>query len=161
MTICIKRTLDELEVELQSVELSLRNSSRCYETSQLLCIDCGRTLPGQAKKCHPCHNTELPQRYCTSDTRVADYFAILRRVELWPTAKRFGTYSVSDTAFRFTCAKTDLKHNCTAGINCPLLVNLNSLSERVDRIKRNMNGFCLRCIREDDEWEETKKCAHI
>lgn len=140
------------------MELLLRNSPRCYETSQLLCIDCGRTLPAQAKKCHPCNNSELPQRYCTSETRIADYFAVLRKAELWPTAKPFGMCSVSDTASRF---KADLKHSCAADTSCPLLVNLNSLSERVDRIKRNMSGFCLLCIREDDEWEESNKCTHM
>jgi hypothetical protein len=151
MTIRIKRILNKLEAELQSIELSLRNSSRCYDTLQLFCINCGRTLPGQAKKCHPCSNTELPHKYCTSETRIADYFAVLRKVELWPTAKPFGTCSVSDTVTQFTCAKTDLKHSCAAGTSCPLVINLDSLSERVNRIRRNVNGFCLRCIREEDD----------
>ncbi|KAF2007595.1 hypothetical protein P154DRAFT_593126 [Amniculicola lignicola CBS 123094] len=161
ITLRIKRTLDKLESKLQSVESSLRNSSRCYDTSQLFCIDCGRTLPGQAKKCHPCNNTTLPQKYCTSETRISDYFAVLRKVELWPTTVRFGIYSISDTAVRFTCAKAELKHSCSAGTSCPLLLNLNSLLERVDRIKRDMEGFCLRCVREDDEWEECHECTHM
>jgi hypothetical protein len=162
MTIRIKRILNKLEAELQSIELSLRNSSSCYETSQLFCVNCGRTLPRQAKKCHPCYNTELPQKYCTSETRIADYFALLRKVELWPTNKPFGMCSVSDIVTRFNCAKTDLKHSCAAGTSCPLVIHLDSLSERVNRIRRNVNGFCLRCIREeDDEWEESKRCAHM
>jgi hypothetical protein len=161
MTVRIKRTLNKLKTELQSIELSLRSSSRCYETSLLFCTDCGRTLPGQAKKCHPCRNTELPQNYCTNETRIADYFVVLRKVELWPTTKPFRVCSVSDAASRFTHAKAELKHSCTASTSCPLLVNLDSLSNRVDQIKRDVKGFCLRCIREDDGWEESKECTHM
>ncbi|KAH8728860.1 hypothetical protein GQ44DRAFT_747278 [Phaeosphaeriaceae sp. PMI808] len=123
ITIRIKRTLGELEAELQRVELLLRQSSKCYETSQLFCIECGRILPGQAKMCHPCHNSELPPRYCTSETRIAEYFAVLRKVELWPTATPFRMCSILDTTFRFICAKADLKHSCTGGTYCPLLEN--------------------------------------
>ncbi|KAF2185899.1 hypothetical protein K469DRAFT_738836 [Zopfia rhizophila CBS 207.26] len=129
MTICIKRTLGKLEAELQSVETLLREYRRCYETSQLICVNCGRTLPEEAKKCHPCRNSLLPPKYCTSETRIAEYFAVLRKVELWPTAKPFEICSVSDIAFRFTCAKADLKHNCAADANCPLLT------------KKTMNGM--------------------
>ena len=142
------------------MELLLRQSLKCYETSQLFCVECGRFLPGVAKMCHPCHNSELPLRYCTSETRVAEYFTLLRKVELWPTATPFRTCSVSEITFRFTCTKADLKHSCTAGTYCPLLVNLESLVGRADRIKKKMNSLCLRCIREDNEWEETTNCVH-
>ncbi|KAF2803433.1 uncharacterized protein BDZ99DRAFT_453758 [Mytilinidion resinicola] len=111
-------------------------------------------------KCHPCHNTALSPKYCTSETRIAEYFAILRKVELWPTAKPFGVCSVSDIVFRFTCAKADLKHSCAAGTGCPLLTNLDALSRRVDRIFRDTTGLCLHCIRKDDEWDEYQKCVH-
>jgi hypothetical protein len=160
MNIRTQRTLQKLETELQRMESMLRQSCKCYDTSQLFCIECGRVLPGVAKKCHPCNNSELPSRYCTSETRVAEYFAVLRKVELWPTATPFRMCSVSDITFRFTCVKADLKHSCTAGTYCPLLLNLGYLLAKVDRIKMEMSGFCLRCIREDDVWEESTKCVH-
>ncbi|KAH6663030.1 hypothetical protein B0J14DRAFT_570713 [Halenospora varia] len=50
MSICIKRTLGELEAELQSVDLLLRQSSKCYKTSQLICIDCGENAPRTGKE---------------------------------------------------------------------------------------------------------------
>jgi hypothetical protein len=41
-------------------------------------------------------------------------------------------------------------------------MSFNSLSERVDRIKREINGFCVRCVREDDEWERKQEtCPRV
>jgi hypothetical protein len=142
------------------VESSLRLSPGCYETSQLFCTSCERALPEQAKKCHPYRNTDLPQKYCTSETRVAKCFAVLRRAELWPTTTPFRKCSISDIVYRFAYTKCDLKHSCTAGTYCPLRTKLNALSEMANQIKDGIGGFCLRCIIEDDEWEESDKCVH-
>jgi hypothetical protein len=106
----IQRILDELETELQNVEQYLRHSSRCYDTWQLFCTQCGRELPGNAKKSHPCRNAELPTKYCTSETRVAGYFLALQRAELWPTLGPFATCSISDISLRFARAKRDARH---------------------------------------------------
>ncbi|KAJ6197799.1 hypothetical protein J3E72DRAFT_269392 [Bipolaris maydis] len=108
------RVIDGLETELQYVEHSLRGSSRCYDTWQLLCTQCGRSLPGNAKKCHPCRNTELPTKYCTSETRIAEYFEALRKAELWPTLGSFAACSVSDIASRFARARKGMRHTCEA-----------------------------------------------
>ncbi|PVH92414.1 hypothetical protein DM02DRAFT_508345, partial [Periconia macrospinosa] len=102
MSLRVKQTLDNIETEIQDVESSLRLSLRSYETSQRLCTLCGRALPEQAKKCHPCYNTDLPPKYCTTETRIAEYFAVLRKVELWPTLQPFGACSVSDIISRIT-----------------------------------------------------------
>lgn len=142
------------------MEASLRLSLSSYEMSQRMCTSCGRALPEQAKKCHPCNNSNLPPKYCTSETRVAEYFAILRKVELWPTLQPFGECSVSEIIFRISCAQKDLKHTCSADSHCPLFLKLNGLMEKARRIERNVYGFCLRCIREDEEWEGDKRCIH-
>jgi hypothetical protein len=78
---------------------------------------------------------------------VADYFAILRKVELWPTVVLFRTSSVSKIAGRFLRAKADLKHDCVAGSRCPLLKSLDTLLESVCEIRSGIDGFCLRCVR--------------
>lgn len=100
----IERLLEYLHSEVQSVENLLRNCRACYEIQGLDCFLCGRLHPAQAKKCHPCNNAELHSKHCTVDSRVAGYFVALRQAELWPTVVPFRKYSVSDLAFRISCA---------------------------------------------------------
>jgi len=155
----IQRILDVLETELQYVEHYLRGNSRCYDTWQLLCTQCGRGLPGGAKKCHPCRNTELSTKYCTSETRVAEYFVVLRKAELWPTLGPFAACSVSDISFRFASARKDVRHTCEAGDSCPLVTSLKLLSKKADEAQMGVFGLCLHCVRNDGVGEG-QKCAH-
>jgi hypothetical protein len=60
----------------------------------------------------------------TSASRVAEFFAVLRKVELWPTAISFKAYSILKLTYWFTCAKAELKHSCAAGNSCPLLMKI-------------------------------------
>ncbi|KAK7188367.1 hypothetical protein PSPO01_05558 [Paraphaeosphaeria sporulosa] len=161
MSLRIKRTLDVLETEVQKVEATLRLSLRSYETSQRTCTVCGRTHPEQAKRCHRCKSSDLPLNYCGRDTRIAEYFAILRKAELWPTLQPFGNCSISDIMFRILCAQTDVNHACSAGQSCPLFVNLAKLTDKARRVEKKIRGFCLLCIREDYEWDESKRCTHL
>ncbi|RYO03585.1 hypothetical protein AA0121_g13026 [Alternaria tenuissima] len=121
MTKRIQRVLDELETVVQNMELALRQDTKVYDTSQLLCIVCGRSLPNGAKKCHSCHNTDLQGRLCTHGTRVAEYFDILRKTELWLTVTSFTECSVSDVSSRVARARKGAKHICEANNFCPLL----------------------------------------
>ncbi|PVH91051.1 hypothetical protein DM02DRAFT_546556 [Periconia macrospinosa] len=161
ITIRVKRTLDNLQMELQNVELSLRYSIRGYEIPQRMCMLCGRTLPEVAKKCHPCYNSDLLVKYCTSETRIAEYFAILRKVELWPTVQPFGNSSVADIVSRIARAQSDLKHDCTADSSCPLIVHMDTLTGKARRIEKGIIGLCLRCIKESDGWEDSQRCNHL
>lgn len=147
-------------MELQDVELSLRLSSRCYELSQRMCMLCGRTLPEVAKKCHPCSNSDLLPKYCTNETRIAEYFAVLRKAELWPTVQPFANSSVKNIVSRIARAKSDLKHNCTAGDYCSLITHLDTLTGKARKIEQDTVGLCLRCFKENDEWEESQGCNH-
>ena len=149
-----------MEEELQQAESRLREFHRCYEMMQLVCVSCGRALPEGAKRCHPCRNRSLLQKYCTEETRVAEYFAVLRKVELWPTKSPFADSSVADIANRFACAKVNLKHNCTAGKSCPLILVLESLVNRVSQVQGSAKGFCLLCVRHVEEWRHDTKCLH-
>jgi ribosomal protein L40E len=150
--------LDKLHSELQLVESSLRQHKTGYEMHRLVCMTCGRTHPMEAKKCHPCHNTTLYPKHCTSEMRISEYFAILTQEELWPTATPFNGCSVSDLAFRFTCTRKNLKHSCAAVDGCPLERYLARLCEKVVRVKESAKGFCLSCIKMGRDWTSTKAC---
>jgi hypothetical protein len=156
----IQRVLDELEAIVQDMESALRVSSEVYATRQLLCTVCGRSLPCEAKKCHPCHNTDLQGRFCTKETRVAEYFEILRKAELWPTVASFVECSVSDVSLRFTRARKDAKHVCEASYSCPLLMTLDLLITKAGEAQDWANGLCLRCVR-DGEDKEGEGCDHM
>jgi ribosomal protein L40E len=138
----IRETLDEMRGELESVETRLRQSQRCYRMQGKLCFGCGRTLPMAAKKCHPCFNSTLEQKYCTTELRIADYFDILRTSELWPSTEPFRKCSITDIASRFACLKRDLRHQCDMASECPLHFALEELSKKVDRIKKAVPGLC-------------------
>jgi hypothetical protein len=156
----IQRVLDELEAVVQYMELALRKDTKVYDTWQLLCIVCGHSLPSGAKKCHPCNNTDLQRRLCTHGTRVAEYFHILRKADLWPTVTSFTECSVSDVSSRFTRARKDAKHICEANNSCPLLTTLDLMITKASEAQDWANGLCLCCVR-DGEDEESFACAHI
>ncbi|KAL6156136.1 hypothetical protein ACJQWK_09878 [Exserohilum turcicum] len=156
----IQRVLNELEAVLQCMERIIREDSRCYNTWQLLCTDCGSNLPGEAKKCHPCHNTQLVAVYCTGQTRVAQYFDVLRVVELWPTVGYFAASSVSQISLRFTSARESIRHACEGGSYCPLLRTLGLMSERAKEAQDWANGLCLQCVRQGEDLEDVM-CSHM
>ena len=160
ITVHIERTLHKLETELQDVESPLRLSLHCYETTHRMCTQCGRTLPEVAKKCHPCRNSDLSAKFCTSETRVASYFAMLQQVGLWPTVEPFRRFSVSSIISRLYRAQQDLKHTCTGGTFCPLRIHLSDLVERARQTEKSNSGLCLHCFRDDDEWDENETCTH-
>ena len=128
----IEGLLKVMRCDLESIEGSLKNYSVGYVIQGLVCMSCERTHPALAKKCHPCHNNELFVKYCTTDHRVAEYFAALRKAELWPSLNPFQTFAASDLAFPMACAKNDLRYNCAAGYSCPLQLELAAL-ERMAR----------------------------
>ncbi|KAL6704447.1 hypothetical protein ACN47E_008191 [Coniothyrium glycines] len=151
--------LDTLEVELQATEPRLRVYQRCYDTEQLYCVVCGRSLPDNAKTCHPCRNGLLPTKYCTSETRVAEYFSTLQKAQLWPAYTAFRTCSVSEIANRFVRARAQLKHTCVAQSSCPLFICLDSLLATVKQTQVSILGICLLCVKENDRKDGTP-CSH-
>lgn len=104
---------------------------------------CGRTHPTAAKKCHPCHNVDLYPKHCTSDYRVGEYFAALRKAEIWPSITPFQTCSASDLAFRISYAKKDLRHSCAAGHLCPLELELEMLEKKAYKLLDKVTGLAL------------------
>lgn len=139
----IVKTLERVHWELQSTEGKLQEHKVGYTMPGFVCISCGRIHPDTAKKCHPCNNTDLLSRHCTSDYRVAEYFTILGRCKLWPSLEPFATQALSTIAFRFKCAQTDHRHQCRAKEDCPLRRELELLSDRVQRILKGMKGISI------------------
>lgn len=150
-----------MEAELQNAESQLREFHSCHRMVHVVCASCGRALPEGARQCHPCRNKDLLPKSCTQDTRVGEYFAVLRKVELWPTKGPFGKSSIADIAHRFACAKTDLKHVCAAGNGCPLIIVLHVLLGRISKIQGRVKGFCLVCVRHVEGWTHDTKCLHM
>ncbi|KAL6883053.1 hypothetical protein HDV57DRAFT_470701 [Trichoderma longibrachiatum] len=138
----IAEGLKKLHELLQSTEVKLRFQGACYTMDGLTCSRCGRTLPGEAKKCHPCYNTDLLTRTCTSDYRVAEYFATLTRYELWPSLGPFATCGLSDIRDRMECLH-DQRHLCGAGDRCPLIGQLKLMSTGAEVVLKNVKGISL------------------
>ena len=133
--------------EIQSVELSLRDSLRGHTISGMICIACGQTLPDSAIKCRSCKNTKLHQRLCNSDSRVAGYFAVLRKADLWPIMMQVHTFSPLELAFRISGAIEDLRHSCAALNSCPLVTELESLSNKLFSMLEKVKGMPLYPLR--------------
>ncbi|KAL7806861.1 hypothetical protein V8C44DRAFT_338495 [Trichoderma aethiopicum] len=142
LSVQIAEGLKELHELLQSTEVKLRDQNACYTMYGLTCTRCGRTLPGEAKKCHPCHNTDLLTKTCTSDYRVAEYFATLTRNELWPSLGPFATCDLSDIQYRIQCLH-DHKHLCGAEDRCPLVVQVKLMSNGAERVLKDVRGMSL------------------
>ncbi len=153
----IKLMQKELHLQLQSAEGRLRKNRKIYPILGLFCPDCGRTHPSEAKICHRCNNRTLHDKHCTVELRVAELFAVLRDVKLWPFISPFDACSVSDLVTRFACARLDLKHSCEAAISCPLATLLDALSVEAKGLQEEMKGICLNCVRKGD-LKENWKC---
>lgn len=136
--------LDQLHQEVQSVEDRLRQAAAGYKIGGRICLICERQLPDAAKKCRPCHNADLHKVYCTSQSRVTEYFAILKKNGLWPSVEPFQRRCVSELASRISSIEKEHGHQCEAGPSCPLQRELESLSKRVWRIVTNINGITIR-----------------
>ena len=94
------------------------------------CGLCARRHPLDAKKCHPCNNTDLRQLYCTCALRVSVYMEVLRKEELWGTSAPLESLAATEIRSRMSCAHTDVKHNCDAGLSCPLIIQIAVVGDR-------------------------------
>ncbi|PVH94087.1 hypothetical protein DM02DRAFT_694101 [Periconia macrospinosa] len=158
----IRVALGKLVIDLQNVELSLTKSTKLYETGIQLCSKCSRELPNEAKKCHPCSNTVLIRRWCSSEMRIADFFAKLRKYGLWPTPQALVEHSVSEMVSRIKQAQDNLwTHKCVGYSTCPLKVNFEGFTNSsVNVLEHSITGVCLKCIKEDGDWDDSKHCTH-
>ncbi|PLB45999.1 hypothetical protein P170DRAFT_512599 [Aspergillus steynii IBT 23096] len=138
----IEKLLDRIHIELQSVEGRLRDNQAGYLMQGLLCVLCGRTHPDTARKCHHCKNNNLIDKYCTSDSRIAEYFAALRKSRLWPSLEAFQNSSADEIASFISQIRRALRHSCHT-ISCPLESELDRLTKSANEIIGEVRGIDL------------------
>lgn len=115
-----------------------------YPMSRRVCMDCGRIYQDTARKCYPCNNTGLVDKYCTIDHRVAEYFAILTRCELWPSMTTSTPRTLSEIAAQFKVAATAHGHQCAAKNNCPLIRELVHLQYGIQVSLNGLKGISMK-----------------
>ncbi|KAK2743162.1 hypothetical protein CKAH01_06872 [Colletotrichum kahawae] len=118
---------DRLVKSLFSLDGLISDRQRAYGTSRQLCLKCERRLPAEAKKCHPCRNSDLLRDVCTSASRVGNYIAALHRHSLWPQSE-LQNLSISEVAKRVEEMDRGTSHNCDRGGRCPLVMHMAHLS---------------------------------
>ena len=133
----------EVKKKIEGVESSLRQKSNMYPMHQMECIRCGRRHPQSAKKCHPCNNDNLRQRYCADETRIADFCLILREACLFGVEERFDSLSVASIIERLSFTSKTLKHSCDAEDNCPLKLEFWNLLKDISELQDNASGMQL------------------
>lgn len=131
--------LAAIQEELQNAENSLREQRRPFEMIEWFCMRCGAVYPAALARCSfpRCHGEDIVNKgYCTSNDRVAEYFAALRRCDLWPTIKPFATLPLAQIAARVAGAEDEAgtRHHCGGGAHCPLRRELRRIDERVQGI---------------------------
>ncbi|ROT35416.1 hypothetical protein SODALDRAFT_284129 [Sodiomyces alkalinus F11] len=140
----VRLLLDRLQGIMHSGEEMLEGSLRGYEMAGRVCDQCGRKHPETAKKCHPCGTSEIHKVYCTSQSRVAEYFILLRQNNLWPSVTRFRDSAAATLAAQFGTAASACRHQCSAGSECPLRTMLDRVSREMNRVLDNIQGVELK-----------------
>ena len=133
----IKRLLDECKSRIEEAEANLRHGTKMHRMSNMECALCGRRHPSNARKCHPCSNDNLRQRYCADETRVAEYFAILRQNRLFGTGDHFASLSCAVITERLASTTNHVKHACSGADDCPLKKELQGLLKDMSQLGKD------------------------
>lgn len=141
--------------KIERVEGNLRKQGPMHPMPHMECPLCGRRHPQDAKKCHPCDNTQLQQRFCSEETRVADFILALRQVWLFGVDEDFHSLSIKDLVTRVSCANQNSKHGCAADVGCPLKKELQNLSKACSEIRDNAKGMSLEDVQRGGPVEVT------
>ncbi|OIW27011.1 hypothetical protein CONLIGDRAFT_672449 [Coniochaeta ligniaria NRRL 30616] len=139
----ISQNLSRLQDTLLRVDESLRQTSKGYLIpGSRVCPPCGETFPGQVEKCQ-CGQS-LVDRYCTVESRVAEYFALLRRFDLYPFVTPFSTCSLDDIDGKIAGMYALHGHTCDGLFDCPLAVAISRLDDE-SRTVRTAVDFAWNC----------------
>lgn len=133
--------LEKIRGAFAKTEENLQKRKPVYEMAGFLYVLYGRIHPDGSKTCHPYRNTNLRRRLCTSDSRVAEFFAILRRSDLWPISKPFFTCILVEILSRFEYAQNYRAHQCTAKSEYLFKRELILLFDRVQRLVKYTKGI--------------------
>jgi hypothetical protein len=58
----------------------------------------------------------------------------LRRAELWGSSTPLNSLAAAEIHFRMSRARNDLKHICDAGRECPVKVEMEAVSDSIQRL---------------------------
>jgi hypothetical protein len=154
-------TSEALQAAIEGKEGTLRDHGLGYLMDGQFCGDCWRRLPGNAKKCHPCNNSDFYPELCNRESRIACYFAALRQVGLWPLTQAVSRSSVRMLTYCILEMSGTLRHNCAAGIDCPLKQEVENLARVATVIQGRVLGLCLDCLRKDQLSNLTKSSGEL
>lgn len=135
----------------------IRANKIMYAMKYMECMICGRRHPQDAKKCHTCGNGQLRRQYCTSELRVSEYIAQLRRVKLWGHYEPRQSLSVYRLVRRVERDYSDAKHLCAGGRDYPLKTQLASVTVSLRRFRDDCRGFDIRELQHVQSWWLTCK----
>ena len=142
-------TAEELQVAIEEKEEFLRDCKFSYAMGGKFCGNCWRRLPGNAKKCRPCNNSEFHPEWCSQESRIAYYFAALRQAGLWPLSQALSNWSVRILCDCLSEMSETLRHSCAAGDGCPLKEEVENLAIFASEIQGRVRGLCLDCLRKN------------
>lgn len=138
----MEKSLCQIHGELQNVERFLSDNQASYMFDVKVCMTCGETYASSSSP-YSYHGSKLIPNYCTTEHRIAKYFAVLRESGLWPSLEPFQSCSAEEIASRITLARDRVKgHNCQGG-HCPLKQGLGNLVKRVNMIIGEVKGLPL------------------
>lgn len=143
----ISDVLDRLHFEIQWVEKKLQKNQEAYLMPFKLCSLCGRLHPKCYTLCLPCKNDRLFDSICAPQSRVGDYFTIMRKVGLWPSVEPFRDLGVTTITYKIERACEDPMHICDAGDNCPLKREMRLLLHRARLVSDQIIGIDIEQLR--------------
>lgn len=138
-----------LQSKMETVETSLQEHGFGYRMDGQICGWCGFGHSSDAKECIYCRKAELLPEYCSRESRIAQYFSALRYAELWPFSEALRNSSISDITSRICRAVEKGRHDCAAKRECPLKWRLRDLSDVFFKVREDVSGFCLRCLKQE------------
>lgn len=122
----ISQNLRHLQDALLGVDEYLRQNRGGYlMPGSRVCRPCGLTFGAQVTTCW-CGKS-LVERYCTVESRVSEYFALLGRFGLYPPVRPFGTCSLHEIDSKIRDVLDGHGHDCEGGLQCPLKAALSKL----------------------------------
>ncbi|KAH7302893.1 hypothetical protein B0I35DRAFT_329428, partial [Stachybotrys elegans] len=90
----IQALLRQLYEILQVGEEALRRDPRGHKISGLVCcLQCRSQYSETTKTCYPCGVNDFYQAYCTNQSRLSEYLAIMRHNGLRPSVAPFQTFT--------------------------------------------------------------------
>ncbi|KAH8424338.1 uncharacterized protein LDX57_002089 [Aspergillus melleus] len=139
----IEATLDKIFDMLHDVEGRLTRQIGGYTMESKWCVLCESIQNSANQKC-TCRQERFVRRYCTSGHRVLTYMAVLKKADLRPSKpSQLRAYSATELSGKIDSMASSLTHNCQAGSNCPLKLEMAKCSLACKNILLGDKGMLL------------------